>query len=83
MKYINHGNKVSRVGFAIVHHGSNPLTSHCTGLNTTPPAQNELYASGDHYLLFVMLSKMGFRPPSDAMEIYQMTGQVLAAGWDE
>ncbi len=48
-----------------------------------PPAQNELYASGDHYLLFVMLSKMGFRPPSDAMEIYQMTGQVLAAGWDE
>lgn len=48
-----------------------------------PPAQNELYASGDHYLLFVMLSKMGFRPPSDAMEIYQMAGQILAAGWDE
>ena len=48
-----------------------------------PPAQNELYASGDHYLLFVMLRRLGFRPSSDAMEIYQMAGQILAAGWDE
>jgi hypothetical protein len=48
-----------------------------------PPAQNELYASGDHYLLFLMLRRMGFRPPSDAMEIYDMAGQILAAGWDE
>ena len=48
-----------------------------------PPAQNELYASGDHYLLFLMLRKMGFSPSSDAMEIYEMTGQILAAGWDE
>lgn len=48
-----------------------------------PPAQNELYASGDHYLLFVMLRKMGFRPSSDAMEIYEMAERILAEGWDE
>jgi hypothetical protein len=48
-----------------------------------PPAQNELYASGDHYLLFLMLRKMGFRPSSDAMEIYDMAEQILAEGWDE
>ncbi|MDM8520036.1 hypothetical protein QUF64_08315 [Anaerolineales bacterium HSG6] len=48
-----------------------------------PPAQNELYASGDHYFLFLTLQKMGFRPPSDAMEIYEMTEQILLEGWDE
>jgi hypothetical protein len=48
-----------------------------------PPAQNELYASGDHYFLFLMLHKLGFSPSSDAMEIYEMAGQILAAGWDE
>ena len=48
-----------------------------------PPAQNELYASGDHYLLFLMLRKMGFRPSSDAMEIYTLAEQILAEGWDE
>lgn len=48
-----------------------------------PPAQNELYASGDHYLLYLMLSKMGFNPPSDAMEIYRMAEQILLEGWDE
>lgn len=48
-----------------------------------PPAQNELYASGDHYLLFLMLRKLGFRPSSDAMEIYDLAGRILAEGWDE
>ncbi|MCB9077335.1 MAG: hypothetical protein H6631_07070 [Anaerolineaceae bacterium] len=48
-----------------------------------PPAQNELYASGDHYLLFLTLSKMGFNPSSDAMAIYQMAENILAKGWDE
>jgi hypothetical protein len=48
-----------------------------------PPAQNELYASGDHYLLFLMLRKLGFKPGSDAMEIYDMAEQILAEGWDE
>jgi len=48
-----------------------------------PPAQNELFASGDHYLLYLTLKKMGFQPPSDAMEIYQMAEQILAEGWDE
>ncbi len=48
-----------------------------------PPAQNELYASGDHYLLYLTLRKLGFRPSSDAMEIYQMAEQILAEGWDE
>ena len=46
-----------------------------------PPAQNELYASGDHYLLYLKLVKLGFRPPSDAMEIYEMAEIILAMGW--
>lgn|GEM_PF-2207402 len=48
-----------------------------------PPAQNELFASGDHYLLYLTLRKMGFEPPSDAMEIYKMAEQILLEGWDE
>lgn len=48
-----------------------------------PPAQNELYASGDHYTLYLMLTRLGFRPPSDAMEIYRMAEQILAEGYDE
>lgn len=48
-----------------------------------PPAQNELYASGDHYLLYLMLSQLGFNPPGDAMAIYQMAERILAEGWDE
>jgi hypothetical protein len=48
-----------------------------------PPAQNELYASGDHYTLYLMLTKLGFRPPTDAMEIYRMAEQILAEGYDE
>lgn len=48
-----------------------------------PPAQNELYASGDHYTLYLMLTQMGFRPPNDAMEIYRMAEQILAEGYDE
>jgi hypothetical protein len=48
-----------------------------------PPAQNELYASGDHYLLFLMLRKLGFKPSSGALEIYGLAEQILAEGWDE
>ena len=48
-----------------------------------PPAQNELYASGDHYVLYLMLRKMGFRPPSDAMEVYRMAEEILAEGYEE
>jgi hypothetical protein len=48
-----------------------------------PPAQNELFASGDHYILYLMLRKMGFKPPADAMEIYRMAEEILAEGYDE
>ncbi len=48
-----------------------------------PPAQNELFASGDHYLLYLTLKRMGFDPPSDAMDIYKMAEQILLEGWDE
>jgi hypothetical protein len=48
-----------------------------------PPAQNELYASGDHYLLYLTLQKLGFRPPNDAMALYRMAEQILSEGWDE
>lgn len=52
-------------------------------ISIEPPAQNELYASGDHYLLYLNLRKLGFTPPSDAMEIYHLAEQILAMGWDE
>ena len=41
-------------------------------------AQSELYASGDHYILYSTLVKMGFRPEGDAMAVYDMAGEVLA-----
>jgi hypothetical protein len=48
-----------------------------------PPAQNELFASGDHYTLYLMLRKMGFRPPADAIEIYRMAEEILAEGYED
>jgi hypothetical protein len=30
-----------------------------------------------------MLRKMGFRPPSDAMEVYRMAEEILAEGYEE
>jgi hypothetical protein len=48
-----------------------------------PPAQNELYASGDHYTLYLKLIGLGFRPASDAMEIYEMAEEILLLGWEE
>jgi len=48
-----------------------------------PPAQNELYASGDHYLLYLTLRRLGFNPPSDAIDIYRMAEIILAKGWNE
>ena len=47
-----------------------------------PPAQNELYASGDHYELYLMLQRMGFRPPSDALKIYRMAEEILTNGYE-
>ncbi len=48
-----------------------------------PPAQNELFASGDHYLLFLMLREMGFRPVSDAMAVYRLAEEILARGYED
>ena len=48
-----------------------------------PPAQNELYASGDHYILYMNLVRLGFRPPGDAMAVYQMAEQILAIGYQD
>jgi len=48
-----------------------------------PPAQNELYASGDHYTLALMLKQeLGFTIPDDAFDIYQMAEVLLLTGWD-
>jgi hypothetical protein len=41
------------------------------------------FASGDHYTLYLMLTRMGFRPPRDAMDIYRMAEDILAGGYDE
>jgi hypothetical protein len=48
-----------------------------------PPAQNELYASGDHYLLYRKLLNLGFRPPSDALEVYRMAEEILIQGYED
>ena len=48
-----------------------------------PPAQNELYGSGDHYILYLKLRELGFDLPNDAMEIYKMAEQILVMGYDE
>lgn len=48
-----------------------------------PPAQSELYATGDHYILYKMLVEMGFRPEGDAIDIYELAGKILSEGWEE
>ena len=45
------------------------------------PAQSELYASGDHYTLNLLLIKLGFRPLADALEVYEMAEEILLLGW--
>ena len=47
------------------------------------PAQDELFATGDHDTLYLMLrNELGFRPPSNAIDVYQFAEQVLLEGWD-
>ena len=48
-----------------------------------PPAQNELYASGDHYTLALKLKKLGFPISNDTFDIYEMAEQILLMGWDQ
>lgn len=48
-----------------------------------PPAQNEMYASGDHYRLYLMLCNMGYRPKGDAMATYRLAEKVLAGGYEK
>ena len=50
-----------------------------------PPAQNELYASGDHYMLLQKLRKLGFKPKNsdDAFVVYSFAERVILAGWDK
>ena len=48
-----------------------------------PPAQDELYASGDHYTLALMLYGFGLRPPEDAFKVYEMAENLLLQGYDE
>lgn len=45
-----------------------------------PPAQSDLYGSGDHYELYKLLCSLGFRPPKDAIDIYRMTEEILLNG---
>lgn len=48
-----------------------------------PPAQDELFASGDHYTLALMLYNFGLRPPGDAFKVYEMAENLLLQGFDE
>lgn len=47
------------------------------------PAQDELYATGDHYTLYLILrNELGFRPPRNAMEVYEFAELVILEGWE-
>ncbi len=46
------------------------------------PAQNELYASGDHYTLALKLRMLGFQPPNNAIDVYELAEAIILAGWD-
>jgi hypothetical protein len=47
------------------------------------PAQDELFATGDHYTLYLILrNELGFRPPRNAIEVYEFAEQVLLEGWE-
>jgi hypothetical protein len=48
-----------------------------------PPAQDELFASGDHYTLALMLYQFGLRPPGDAFKVYEMAENLLLQGYEE
>ena len=49
-----------------------------------PPAQDELYATGDHYTLYLILrNELGFRPPSNAFDVYEFAENVLLEGWSD
>ncbi|NJM52666.1 MAG: hypothetical protein HC846_04265 [Blastocatellia bacterium] len=48
-----------------------------------PPAQDELFASGDHYTLALMMYEFGLRPPEDAFKVYEMAENLLLQGYDE
>lgn len=48
-----------------------------------PPAQDELFASGDHYTLALMLYEFGLRPSEDAFKVYEMAENLLLQGYDE
>lgn len=53
-------------------------------ISIEPPAQNELYATGDHYTLLLKLRKLGFKPKADtAWEVYEFAEQVILEGYDE
>jgi hypothetical protein len=47
-----------------------------------PPAQNELFVSGDHYILYQKLVELGFRTPGDAIAVYRMAEAILLLGYD-
>ncbi len=46
----------------------------------TPPLTDSVSASGEHYILFALLNRFGFRPNSReaAMELAE---ELLAEGW--
>ncbi len=48
----------------------------------TPPLSDGNSASGEHYILFMLLNKLGFHPHSreEAMELAE---ELLAEGWIE
>ncbi len=50
---------------------------------TNPPTHTGLYPTGQHRDLYNTLIKLGFRPPENATEVYNLARRVVAWGWDE
>lgn len=48
----------------------------------SPPAQDTLYNTGDHYELYLILCELWFRPPREAIDVYRMAEEVLSSGYE-
>jgi hypothetical protein len=49
-----------------------------------PPAQNELYATDDHYTLaLIPRNELGFRVTGDAFDVYGFAEAVLLVGYQD
>lgn len=54
-----------------------------TQYQNTPPCGNMIAASGEHYVLWNLLRRLGFRVPADCISIMEMAEDLLSRGYDD